>query len=134
MADTFKFELVSPERLLLSADAVEVTVPGSEGDFGVFANHAAVMSTLRPGMVRAVLADGKEEGFFVLSGFADVSPSGFTLLAEFAVPAADFDARAIEEQLAKAQEALDKADNEAKKDKAQNLVNQLNEVSAAMAA
>lgn len=133
MADTFKFELVSPEKLLLSADAVEVTVPGSEGDFGVFAHHAAVMSTLRPGMIVAKLADGSEAGFFVRGGFADVSANGFTLLAEYAVPAGEFNDEAMLEQLKLAGDAVEEA-SEANREKAQNLVNQLKEVSAALAA
>ncbi len=133
MADTFKFELVSPEELLLSADAVEVTVPGSEGDFGVFAHHAAVMSTLRPGMIVAKLADGSETGFFVRGGFADVSANGFTLLAEYAVPAGEFDNEAMQEQLKLASDAVEEA-SDANKEKAQNLLNQLKEVSDALAA
>ncbi len=133
MADTFKFELVSPEKLLLSADAGEVIVPGSEGDFGVFAHHAAVMSTLRPGMIVAKLADGSEASFFVRGGFADVSANGFTLLAEHAVPAEEFNAEAMQEQIALATQAVEEA-SEANREKAQNLVNQLNEVSAALAA
>ncbi len=134
MADTFKFELVSPEKLLLSADAVEVTVPGSEGDFGVFVHHAAVMSTLRPGIINAKLADGREESFFVRGGFADVSTAGLTLLSEFAIPASDFNAGAMEEQLELAHQELKNADGDAAKEKAQNLINQLGEVSATLAA
>ncbi len=134
MADTFMFELVSPEKLLLAADAVEVIVPGSEGEFGVLANHAAVMSTLRPGMIVAKLADGEEQTFFVRGGFADVSPAGLTLLSEFAIPAADFDADAMEEQMELARKDIEAAESDAAKEKAQNLLNQLGEVSAALAA
>ena len=134
MAENFRFELVSPEQLLLSADAVEVTVPGSEGEFGVLADHAPVMSTLRPGMVRAKLADGKEVDFFVRGGFADVSTSGFTVLADFAVPAEEFDAGALEAEVKLAEAALKNADTDAKKEKAQNLINQLGEFGAAMTA
>ena len=134
MADTFKFELVSPERLLLSADAVEVTVPGTEGEFGVLADHAAVMSTLRPGLIKAKFADGNETSFFVRGGFADVSSNGLTLLAEHAVPEAEFDAGAMEEQLNEARAALKAAYTDEKREKAQNLINQLTEFSATMAA
>lgn len=134
MAETFKFELVSPERLLLSEEALEVLVPGTEGDFCVLAKHAAVMSTLRPGMIVAKLADGSSKSYFVRGGFADVSVSGFTLLAEYAVVADDFDMAAMDEQLQTAQDAVDRADGVANVEKAQDLVNRLNEVKATMTA
>ena len=89
MADGFKFELVSPEKLLVSGDAAIVAVPGSEGDMGVMANHAPVMTSLRSGMVTAKMADGSEQSFFVRGGFADVTPDSLTVLAEFAVPEAE---------------------------------------------
>ena len=63
MADTFTFELVSPEKLLLSGDAEIVTVPGVEGDMGVLANHAPVMTSLRPGLIELKLGDGTESSF-----------------------------------------------------------------------
>ncbi len=134
MAEDFKFELVSPEKLQLSAEAVEVTVPGSEGDFGVLAHHAPVISTMRPGMIVAKLADGNERSFFVKGGIADVSPSGLTVLSEFAVPAEEFDREAMDQQLEKARGQLEEADTEAKKIKAESLLNQLNEAADAMAA
>ena len=89
MADGFTFELVSPEKLLVSGDAEIVSVPGSEGDMGVLANHAPVMTSLRPGIVNAKMADGSEQSFFVRGGFADITPSSLTVLAEFAVPEAE---------------------------------------------
>ncbi|MEM7299562.1 MAG: F0F1 ATP synthase subunit epsilon [Pseudomonadota bacterium] len=134
MADSFTFELVSPERLLLSEDALEVTVPGTEGYFGVFANHAPVMSTLRPGLVEAKLANGEEAKFFVRGGFADVSPKGFTLLAEYAVPASEIDAAAIDQQIKNAQEDVADADDDAKRQKAEERLNQLQEVREAVLA
>ncbi len=89
MADGFKFELVSPEKLLVSGDAEIVSVPGSEGDMGVMANHAPVMTSLRPGMVIAKMSDGEEQSFFVRGGFADITPTTLTVLAEFAVTEAN---------------------------------------------
>ena len=89
MADGFKFELVSPEKLLVSGDAEIVSVPGSEGDMGVMANHSPVMTSLRPGMVTAKMSDGGEQSFFVRGGFADITPTSLTVLAEFAVLEAD---------------------------------------------
>ena len=83
---TFHFELVSPERLVLSAEVEQVVVPGTEGEFTVMANHAPLMSTMRPGVI--VVTGGKtpRQALYVRGGFADVSPNGLTILAEQAVP------------------------------------------------
>ena len=86
---TFPFELVSPERLLISANVEQVDVPGSEGDFAVLKDHAPFMSTLRPGVVVVTEAPGVQQRLFVRGGFADVSPRGLTILAEQAVPVED---------------------------------------------
>ncbi len=85
MADKLKFDLVSPERLLFSEQVDMVTVPGTEGEMGVLAHHAPVMTTLRPGIIR-IESDGKETGVFVWGGFAEVNASGLTVLAEEAMP------------------------------------------------
>ena len=94
MADTLNFEMVSPEKLLLSEDVNSVTVPGTEGDFTVFAQHAPVLSTMRPGVVD-VQKDSGEERIFVRGGFAEVNPGGLTILAEEAIPMAELDKAAI---------------------------------------
>ena len=62
MADTFKFELVTPERMLMSQDAARVVVPGMEGRFAVLPGHAPVISALRPGMIELTLSDAKTAG------------------------------------------------------------------------
>src|ERR1700712_4182468 len=85
MADNFKFELVSPERLLLSEMVTEVVIPASEGEMTVMANHAPTMTTIKPGIVSVRSASGKKD-YVVFAGFADILPSGCTLLAESAVP------------------------------------------------
>lgn len=81
MADKLKFDLVSPERLVLSAEVDAVQVPGAEGDFGVMPNHAPVMAMLRAGVL-TVENDGKTESFELEGGFVDVTPEGVTVLAE----------------------------------------------------
>ena len=78
---TFKFELVSPERLLLAADVDQVDLPGTEGDFGVLADHAPFMTTLKEGRV-TVYNGGVTTIFAIEGGFADVTPGGLTILAE----------------------------------------------------
>ena len=75
MADPFQFELVSPERLLMSDEVEQVVVPGSEGYFTVMKGHAPFMSTMRPGVVD-VTKGGQMDRIFVRGGFADVSAAG----------------------------------------------------------
>ncbi len=79
----FHFELVSPEKLLFSGDVEQVDLPGIEGDFGVLADHAPMVTTLRPGIL-TVRAPGGEQKIVVLGGFAEVSASGLTVLADAA--------------------------------------------------
>ncbi len=81
MADKLKFDLVSPEKLVLSAEVDGVQVPGAEGDFGVLPNHSPVMAMLRPGVL-TVENDGTMQSFELDGGFVDVTPEGVTVLAE----------------------------------------------------
>lgn len=81
MADTFLFELVTPERIAVSAQVEMVEVPGVEGDFGVLAGHAPLMSIIRPGVV-TVHEGSEKKRYFVPSGYAEVNPEGCTVLAE----------------------------------------------------
>lgn len=119
MADTFTFELVSPERLLISEAAESVLVPGSEGDFQVLANHAPVLSTLRPGLLDVVLPGGKERRIFVRGGFAEVGPENLTVLAETAIDSADLNKTALAQEIKNAEEDVADAKDDAARDKAQ---------------
>ena len=120
MADKVAYEMVSPDRLLASADADMVVVPGSEGDFGVLPGHAPMISTLRPGLVE-VHDEGKEvEKIFVRGGFAEVTPEGLTVLAEEAIPLADLDRSALDREIENAQEDVDDAKTDEARDKAQH--------------
>jgi F-type H+-transporting ATPase subunit epsilon len=85
MADTLQFDLVSPERKLVSVAATQVQIPGIGGDFTAMPNHAPFLTTLRPGVVRVVAPGGTEE-YVVTGGFAEVAPDAATILAELAVP------------------------------------------------
>jgi F-type H+-transporting ATPase subunit epsilon len=85
---TFPFNLVSPEKLLFSGEVDQVDVPGSEGDFGVLAGHAPLVTTLRPGILVVHRDDGALR-VAVSGGFAEVSPAGLTVLADVAVPVED---------------------------------------------
>ena len=132
MAEPFAFELVSPEALILSGEAAEVVVPGTEGYFTVLANHAPFMSTVKPGVVDVKMASGETSRIFVRGGFADVSPSGFTLLAEQAVSLEDFDMADLDQQITNAREDVADADTDEKKAKAEAMLAQLEESRAAI--
>ena len=131
MADTLNFEMVSPEKLLLSEDVNSVTVPGTEGDFTVFAQHAPVLSTMRPGVVD-VQKDSGEERIFVRGGFAEVNPGGLTILAEEAIPMADLDRDVLAQHIQDAQEDLDDATDDEKKRLAQETLDHLKQLETAL--
>lgn len=82
MAEGFKFELVSPERLLVSKEVEAVVIPGADGEMTVLAQHAPTMTTIKPGVVTVKPVAGAEERYVVFGGFADILPEGCTLLAE----------------------------------------------------
>ncbi len=86
----FHFELVSPEKLLFSGEVEQVDVPGAEGDFGVLAEHAPMVTTLRPGIL-TVHGAGGEQKIVVLGGFAEVAAGSLTVLAEVAAAAGEID-------------------------------------------
>ena len=126
------FDLVSPERLLISADVDQVDVPGSEGDFGVFAGHAPVMTTLRPGVLAIQTAGRAAEKFFVRGGFAEVTLQGLTVLAEEAMPLAELNAATLDQRIKNAEEDFADAKDAAVRDRAQTTLNQLRELRAAL--
>ncbi len=85
MADTLQFDLVSPERLLASVEATEVQIPGAEGDMTAMPDHAPLITTLRPGILKVSSAKGDAE-YVVTGGFAEINASSISVLAEQAVP------------------------------------------------
>lgn len=129
MAGTFKFELVSPERVLLSIDADQVVVPGSDGEFAVLAGHAPVIATLRPGVLD-VTAGGSKRRLFVKSGFAEVDPSRLTVLAEKAYDVEEMSSSTLAEELKAAEADLAAAKDDNAKRMADTLVNELKRLSA----
>lgn len=132
MANSFKFELVSPEQLLVSTEVTSVVVPGSEGDMTVMANHAPTMATIRPGIVSFTGDDGKEERFVVFGGFADILPEGCTVLAEKAIHVNDMNADIIKEQIAAAQKGVEEAKHDAQEQRAREFLDQLTTLEGAI--
>jgi F-type H+-transporting ATPase subunit epsilon len=114
---TFHFDLVSPARLLLAEDVTQVDVPGVEGEFGVLAGHAPLVATLKPGVL-TVFAPGGTQRFVVFGGFAEVSSTGMTVLAEVATPLAEADRMAVAEQIRQLEASRDKLPNDATRDRA----------------
>jgi F-type H+-transporting ATPase subunit epsilon len=114
MAESFSFELVSPERLVLSEDVVEVVIPASDGQMTVMKDHAPTMTTVKPGLVVVKRADGGEETIFVDGGFADINDNGLSLLAEVAMLTSELDSETLAARLAGAKEAADAAKDDAK--------------------
>jgi len=129
---TFHFELVSPERLVFAGEVSQVDVPGEEGDFGVLAGHAPYIATLKPGVL-TIYGDGGPQRIVVQGGFAEVGPTGLTVLAEQAVPAAEIDATMITQAIKDTEEDLADADNDVSRDKARTRLEQLNTLKSVLA-
>jgi F-type H+-transporting ATPase subunit epsilon len=132
MAENFQFELVSPERLLVSEQVESVVIPGAEGEMTVMANHAPVMTTIKPGVVTLKAASGQEERYVVFGGFADILPAGCTLLAESAVSVKDIDRADIARRIQEAREDVADAKDEDTRAKAERFLNQLTTLEGAI--
>ena len=111
MVDTLNFDLVSPERSLASFPATEVQVPGSEGEMTVMPNHALVLTTLRPGVLSVGSVDGVTD-YVVTGGFAEVTASGVTVLAERAIKKSDITQSDLNGIISSFKAALDNATEE----------------------
>lgn len=109
MADKLQFDLVSPERAIASLQVDLVEAPGVEGEFGVMADHAPFMTVLAPGVVKYT-DGGAQTRIFVRGGFAEVTPAGLTILAEEAIPVAEFDRDDIARRIKNCEEDLADAD------------------------
>lgn len=124
MAGTFKFELVSPERVLLSEEAEHVVVPGADGDFGVLAGHAPLVSTLRPGVIEVDLP-GRKRRVFVKAGFAEVEPDRLTVLAERAVDIDELVGARLASEIAAAEADLAEAKDDEARMRAEAVIDRL---------
>ncbi|TDK34514.1 F0F1 ATP synthase subunit epsilon [Rhizobium deserti] len=132
MADPFNFELVSPERLLVSEKVTEVVIPATLGEMTVMANHAPTMTTIKPGVVSVKLASGQVNKYVVFGGFADILPTGCTLLAESAVPATELTRDALQKRIDAAQAEIANAQNYEHKTKLEQFLGQLADLNGAV--
>jgi len=115
MADLIEFELVSPERLVISRPVEMVVVPGSEGDFGALPGHAPLISEIRPGVIAVFEVNQVQERIFVAGGFAEVTAERCTVLVEQAVPVAEVDRLTVDSDLKNARDDLGDAKNDAER-------------------
>lgn len=113
MVDVMQFDLVSPERSLASLQATEVQIPGAEGDMTAMPEHAPVITTLRPGVVR-VVSDGTTTEYFVTGGFAEITQSATSILAERALPVNEVTVDMISKLVDAAEAAVENAASDRK--------------------
>ena len=131
---SFQFELVTPERLIFSGPVDGVVIPGSEGDFEVMAQHAPVMSTIRPGLIAVREAPGAApRRIFIRGGFAEVGPTGLTILAERAIPVEELSRDTISAEIAAAEEDVADSKSDREKSAAQRKLGQLRDLQRSLA-
>lgn len=128
MAENFNFELVSPERLLVSEKVSEVVIPATEGQMTVLARHAPTMTTLKPGVVTVKTAAGQANKYVVFGGFADINVSGLTVLAESATPVAEFSQEQLQARIEAAQKELTESQDHEKRNGIEEFLSQLTQL------
>lgn len=99
-----QFDLVSPERRLASVEASAVQIPGADGDMTAMADHAPTITTLRPGVL-SVTHSGGVDDYIVVGGFAEITPTGVSVLAERALPKAEVTQEMFDGMVAEAKAA-----------------------------
>ena len=135
MAGTFKFELVTPERMIIpahrddsktqgAAEAEQVVVPGADGQFTVLAGHAPVLSALRPGVLEIKLTTGLRR-VFVRGGFAEVEPDRLTILAQHFLDLDAKDRGKLDAELKSAEASLADAKDDATRSDARATIDAL---------
>jgi F-type H+-transporting ATPase subunit epsilon len=129
---TFHFDLVSPEKLLFSGEVDQVDVPGAEGDFGVLAEHAPFVSVIRPGIL-TIYNQGETRRLVVFGGFAEVSPTGLTILADQAMAVEDIDPAMITSAIKDTEEDIADSTDDRFRDKARRKLDQLRGVQTVLA-
>ena len=109
MADKIAFELVSPDRLLISEDVDVIVVPGTEGELGVLLGHQPMISTVRPGILEVQNSGGEDRRIFVNGGFAEITGDRCAVMTEEAVPVEDLKRGDLEQRIKVAEEDVQEA-------------------------
>ena len=131
MVDKIAFDLVSPERLLLSDAADMVTIPGTEGYMGVMAGHSPVISTLRPGTITVQGASAGDARYFIRGGCAEITAGKLTVLAEEAIPLAEVNVAMLDQRIRDTEEDVAAAKSDSDKARAIEVLDDLRQVRAA---
>ena len=131
MADKIHFDLVSPERMLLSEDVDMVTLPGTEGYMGVLAGHAPVLTSLRAGVIEVKGGETADIKLFVRGGFAEIDAKKVVVLAEEAILMADFDVAALDQRIQDTEEDLVAAKTDAERSRVAEQLDDLRQLRAA---
>jgi F-type H+-transporting ATPase subunit epsilon len=131
---TFHFDLVSPEKLLFSSEVTQVDIPGTEGDFGVLAGHAPIVTTLRPGILVIYGEAGEQLRVVVNGGFAEVGPAGLTVLADTAVPLDELDLAVLAGAIKDTEEDVADTKDDWQRDKLARRLDQLRALQGALGA
>ncbi|HTQ14993.1 MAG TPA: F0F1 ATP synthase subunit epsilon [Rhizomicrobium sp.] len=131
MTDKIAFDLVSPERLLISERADMVTVPGTDGYMGVIRGHMPLVSTLRAGMIDVTGSDRADGKYFIRGGFAEVNPDKITVLADEAIPMTELDIAVIDQRIKDTEEDLIAARTDAERARVNDRLHDLRLVRAA---
>jgi F-type H+-transporting ATPase subunit epsilon len=129
---TFHFDLVSPEKLVFSSQVTQVDLPGAEGDFGVLAGHAPIVSSLRPGIIVVYGEAGEQLKVVVNGGFAEVGPAGLTVLADTALPLDQFDLAVLAEAIKDTEEDVADTKDDRRRDKLVRRLDQLRTLQGAL--
>jgi F-type H+-transporting ATPase subunit epsilon len=125
-------EFVSPDRVLFSGDVDQVDLPGTEGDMGILAGHAPLVTTLRPGIV-TIFNGNDRVPVVVIGGLAEVGPAGLTVLADKAVARQDFDMALLASEIKDTEEDVADCTDDAERDKLSRHLEQLKSLQAALA-
>jgi F-type H+-transporting ATPase subunit epsilon len=128
---TFHFDLVSPEKLLFTGEVDQVDVPGLEGDFGVLAQHAPLVTALRPGIL-VIHREGGEQRVVVNGGFAEVGAAGLTVLADMALPVEEFDRDVLAGEIKDTEEDVADSTDDWQRDKLARRLEQLKALQVAL--
>ncbi|MBL42727.1 MAG: ATP synthase F1 subunit epsilon [Rhodospirillaceae bacterium] len=112
MSEKIKFDLVSPDNILISGDVVMVTIPGGEGDYGVMFGHQPMITTIRPGVIETETEKGEISRFYVDGGFAEITNTECSVLAEDAIAISDFKKEDIDKRIHEAENNFDDLTND----------------------
>ncbi len=132
MSELFRFELVSPEKLVLAADVQQVRVPGVEGDMGILPGHAPVMTSLRPGVLEVVTRSGNDKRFYVRGGFAEIDPTRLVVLAQQTIDLEELDKSHLDQEVKNLEEDVADAKTDGQKVKAEFALDRLRELQEAL--